>query len=154
MAAADCGNGIIEPGESCETCPDDCEILTCTAGTESLTFDVNFEAPFGETPTSVTTLVAHRTDILMIPGTGIGPTVVQRIGSRPSGSSLIANDLDYAVRAVLNRTAGLDNGRIFTIRFDVCQGETATAADLACTVEGCSGSFGLIDGCTCSVALP
>lgn len=118
------------------------------------TYDVNFEAPFGDTPTSVTVLVANRSDVLMIPGSGIGAAVVQRIGSRPSGSSLIANDLDYGVRVVLNRTAGLSDGRIFTIRFDVCQEQTATDADVACTVEGCSGSFGLIEGCTCSVMLP
>jgi hypothetical protein len=154
MSAATCGNGLIEQGETCETCPQDCEILACTAGLETVTYDINFDAPFGEVPTSVTVLVANRSDVLMIPGSGIGATVVQRIGSRPSGSSLIANDLDYGVRVVLTRAAGFANGRVFTIRFDVCQGETATDEDVACSVEGCSGSFGLIEGCSCSVAIP
>lgn len=152
--AADCGNNVLEPGETCDSCPQDCQVLACTAGTQQATYDVNFEAPFGEQPTSVTVLIGQRSDVLSIPGSGIGVNVAQRIGNRQPGSTALGNDLDYAVRVVFSRNAGVDNGRLFTLRFDVCQGQTPSDDAVACSIEGCSGAFGLIDGCTCSAMLP
>jgi hypothetical protein len=64
------------------------------------------------------------------------------------------NDLDYAVRAIVNRTTGVTDGTLFTTSFDTCAGaRPAMLSDLSCVVEGCSGA-GTISGCGCNVTLP
>lgn len=149
-----CGDGILTHAETCESCAPDCQVLSCTDGGTDATFRVDFDAPAGETATSVTFLVSYKSNLLSIPESGIVPMVQQRILMRPSGSSVLGNDLDYAVRAVVTRTAGLAESRVFNVLFDVCQGATPSASDLGCIIEGCSGEFGLIQGCLCTVALP
>jgi len=65
------------------------------------------------------------------------------------------NDLDYAIRLVVGRTAGLANGLLATVRFDRCSGAPAvTAADFGCTMEACAGTGGDISGCICTVVAP
>jgi hypothetical protein len=69
----------------------------------------------------------------------------------------LVNDLNYAVRVVVNAQAGITipNGRLFTVDFDTCQGTAAVApADFACTIESCGSSFGPIEGCSCTVRTP
>jgi hypothetical protein len=150
-----CGNGFLEPGETCSNCPTDCQVLPCTdSGTDAM-FEIHLSLPFGEEATSVTTLVGYRSDVVSIPGTGLVGSVQQRITMRPPGTSTFGNDLDYALRVVQTNNGGLD-GKIYALTFDRCtQSPTPPAeADFGCTVEGCSGAFGLINGCTCAVLSP
>jgi hypothetical protein len=73
----------------------------------------------------------------------------------PLPNSIAINDLDYAVRVVIGRTAGLTNALLYSVKLDTCQGAPAvTAADFGCIMEACAGAGGPIAGCTCTVTGP
>jgi hypothetical protein len=150
-----CGNGFLEPGETCDNCAPDCQILTCTDSGLDAMFEIHLSIPLGDQATSVTTLVGYQSDAVSIPGTGLVASVQQRITMRPPGTSTFGNDLDYALRVVQTNNGGLE-GKLYALTFDRCQQSPTppTAVDFGCTVEGCSGPFGLINGCTCTVVAP
>jgi hypothetical protein len=151
--STNCGNGFLEPGETCEGCPADCVIGACTAAAPVQTFRVNLTPPPFQDPSSVTVLIGYRSTIVSLPGNGSAPAA--RVRMRPSGATVTVNDLDYALRTVVTRPGGLTPGRLFVVDFDPCAGAAApTTADFACTVEGCANQFGPIEGCTCSVVNP
>jgi hypothetical protein len=103
-------------------------------------------------PTSVTTLVGYKSNVVQLPGSGIVGSVQARIMMRQSGASYLGNDLDYALRTVVQKAAGLALGTLNSIIFDRCSGAPLpTAADFGCTVEGCADEFGLLGGCTCTI---
>jgi len=105
--------------------------------------------------TGITVLVGYRSGTISLPGTGAASTVSARVKNKPANVIAAVNDLDYAMREVLSRSAVIPFGRLFTIDFDSCQGAAApTAADFGCQVEGCANSFGNVDGCTCQVSIP
>jgi hypothetical protein len=120
------------------------------------TFRVHFDGPPGTTPITVTTLVGYRSDRVGIPGSGSAVSVRQRVTfPAPLPNVISINDLDYAVRVVVGRTAGLSEGLLYSVNFDTCEGAPAvTAADFACTMEACAGAGGPIDGCLCTVTAP
>lgn len=151
-----CGNGLLEPGETCEACAADCAVGACTATGTTVTIAVSFAGAPGTSPTTATTLIGYRSTRVSVPGAGNAQTVRQRITyPAPLPNVASPNDLDYALRVVLGRNAGLSDGLLYSVQFDTCQGGGAvTAADFACTMEGCAGAGGPITGCTCSVALP
>jgi hypothetical protein len=148
-----CGNGFIEPGETCASCAVDCTIGPCIATTTSVTFQVQFQAPLGASPNTATTLIGYRSNRVSIPGSGSVTSVRQRVTFPPPLPNVgSVNDLDYALRVVIGRNAGLSNGLLYSVRFDTCQGAPAvTAADFACTMEACAGGGGPISGCSCNV---
>jgi hypothetical protein len=150
-----CGNGILEPGETCDSCATDCQVLPCSDSGADAMFEIHLSVPFGEQATSVTSLVGYKSNVVSIPGSGLVASVQQRITMRPPGTSTFGNDLDYALRVVQTNNGGLD-GKIYALTFDRCQQSPTppTEADFACSVEGCSGAFGLISGCTCAVVAP
>lgn len=148
-----CGDGLLDDGETCDSCPADCVPLACDAAEPSVTFDVVLDVPVATLPTAVTFLVGYRTDRLGLPGSGSVTSVRQRITLPPPLPNVFSpNDLDYALRLVLGRNGGFSDGTAFSIRLDSCAGAPgATAADLACTIEGCAGGSGPIPGCACGV---
>lgn len=154
--SAVCGNSLLEPGESCESCADDCTVESCTATATMLTFQVIFNGPPGTFPITTTTLLAYRSDHVSIPGSANVLSVRQRVTlPAPLPNVLSINDLDYAARVVVGRSAGLSNGLLYSVKVDACQGAPAiTAADFACTMEACAGSGGPIADCTCTVVAP
>jgi hypothetical protein len=146
------GNGGMDPGESCGTCPADCRVVPCPESGEKVAFDVLLSVPFDESATSVTTLVGYDGNLLRFPGNGLTPEAQKRVQNRPKGASTYASALGAAVRVVQTKNDGLANGGIYSVVLDRCKdARNTTAADLTCTVEGCAGKFGLIDGCSCSV---
>jgi hypothetical protein len=148
--SAVCGNGFIEPGETCAGCPGDCTIAPPCTDVGDITFKVVISAP--SVPTSVTTLVGYKSNVVQLPGSGIVGSVQARIMMRQSGASYLGNDLDYALRTVVQKAAGLALGTLNSIIFDRCSGAPLpTAADFGCTVEGCADEFGLLGGCTCTI---
>lgn len=151
-----CGNGFLEPGETCASCAPDCVVSPCTAVAPTPSFAVQFQGVLGAVPTTVTMLLGYQSDLVSIPGSGNALSVRQRITyPAPPPSPQSPNDLDYALRMVIGRTAGFPNGLIASVRFDRCQGAPAPIpADFACTVEACAGPGGPITGCTCTVTLP
>lgn len=147
----DCGNLLLDPSETCASCPADCRPATCApAGTRRLAIDLT--APRGVTVSAVTLQLAYRTDRLTIPGEGMAQPVAQRVTPLADVQSLSSNDLGYALRLALVRGQGLADGALVEIAFDGCAGAAAPSApDLRCTVEGCAGGAGPVNGCTCAV---
>ncbi|HVN87595.1 MAG TPA: hypothetical protein VMW17_22390 [Candidatus Binatia bacterium] len=150
-----CGNGVIEPGETCDTCPADCVVRTCSASTPMHTVAVSFTPPVGQVVSGLTVLVGYRSDVVSLPGSGSDSSVSSRIKNRPSNAIFSAFDLDYALRAVMSRSGGLTPGQVFTINFDGCAGMSGpTLDDFGCTVEGCANQFGDVPDCQCSITIP
>jgi hypothetical protein len=153
---ATCGNGFLEPGETCASCAQDCAIAPCTAVAPTPSFTVLLSYPFGTQPTTVTALVGYRSNLVSIPGTGSATSVRQRVTyPAPPPNPQTPNDLDYAVRLVIGRSAGLPEGLLATIRYDRCQGAPApTTQDFGCTIEALAGVGGNIEGGTCTISVP
>lgn len=149
-----CGDGVITAGETCDTCPQDCAVLPCTAAPAGPTVAVTLTIPDGQSVTGVTVLVGYHSSVVSLPGSGAETSVSGRVKNRPSNAIPGINDLDYALRVVLARSSPLPAGRLFTIDFDACSGgPAATAAEFGCTVEGCANANGTVDGCMCSVSI-
>jgi len=148
-----CGNGILEAGETCTSCAADCTILTCNSpGVPLQTFRINFTAPSGSLPTVVSSLVGYRSNRVSLPGSGSAPNA--RVKNRPPSTSQLTNDLNYAVRVLIQATAGasIPTGRLYTVDFDTCSGANpVTPADFGCQIESCGSTGGPIDGCSCVV---
>jgi len=121
-----------------------------------VSFAVQFDGPAGTTPLTSTVLLGYRSNRVSIPGTGGATTVRQRVTfPSPLPNTIGVNDLDYALRVVVGRTAGIADGLLFTVKFDRCTGAPAvTVADFGCNVEACAGGGGPIVGCTCHVTVP
>jgi hypothetical protein len=116
------------------------------------TVKVNVLLPPDETVSGLTLLVGYKGGTVSLPGSGAASSVGSRIKNKPSNIIFAFNDLDYALRTVLSTSAGFNSGQLYTIDFDSCQGAAApTLANFACTVEGCSNTFGTVTGCSCSV---
>lgn len=154
--SAECGNGFLEPGETCEGCAADCVVSPCTPTANMPSFAIHFTGVVGTIPTTVTVLLGYQSDLVSIPGASNELSVRQRITYPPPlPFPQSPNDLNYALRLVVGRTAGIPNGLLATVKLDQCQGAlTAVPADFACTMEGCAGGGGAINGCTCTVMLP
>lgn len=151
---ATCGNRVIEPGETCVSCPADCVSGPCTASATTQTFTVDLVPPVGFQPTTATVLLGYQSTKLSIPGSGTATSVRQRvIAPAPIPQAFTPNDLDYAVRVLISRNTPL--ATLFTVTFDRCTGgPAATLADLACTVESCAAAGTGVPGCTCTVRVP
>ena len=149
-----CPNGLLESGETCTSCAADCTVSACTAvATPPRTFRVDYAPPPGQPVSAIKVRVAYRSNRLSLPG--VGPTPAARVKNRPSNTTTIVNDVNYAVEVTMSRSAGLAEGRLFTVDFDGCTGAPVPAlSDLACSVLDCGSSFGSVDGCSCSVKLP
>ncbi len=146
-----CGNGLLDAGESCAACAEDCTVRRCQPE-GSAAFAVQFAPPAKGDPSSATVLVGYRSELLTLPGTGLTSYPRARIAPT-SKAVLVVNDLDYALRVVASSgTRVLPAGELLTIRFDGCRGaRLPTVADVSCLVEGCAGRYGVIAGCGCSV---
>ena len=150
-SSAVCGNGFLEPGETCTSCAADCQISACTAsGTKK--FTVHYSGT--RDASSLSILVGYRSDRVSLPGNANQSTVGQRVTERPSGT-FIVNDLNYALRTVMGGTNPKPSGKLYAVEFDLCRNAPApTTDDFGCTVEGCSDAFGPIPGCVCTVENP
>jgi hypothetical protein len=154
-----CGNGLLEPGETCTSCPADCVVGPCTPITTTQAFAIDFTRPPSASVSSLSALIGYRSTRMSIPGSGTASSVNARVvAPAPPPNPFIRNDLNYALRIIATRTAGWNppTSLLATITFDLCSGQPPpTVNDLACTLEGCTGLGGSpFDGCTCSVRLP
>jgi hypothetical protein len=149
-----CGDGLLVGSETCASCAADCTVSACTAvATPPRSFRVDYAAPAGQPVSAIKVQLAYRSNRLSLPGTG--PTPGPRVKNRPSNTTTIVNDLNYAVEVTMSRSAGLVQGRLFTVDFDGCSGAAVpTVADLSCSVLDCGSSFGKVDGCSCTVTTP
>jgi cysteine-rich repeat protein len=165
-----CGNGLLEPGENYqdpefdfvgdpegESCPADARVLPCTETEQELAVHVDllFPPPPAEPISAAVILLAYRSDQVILPGRGLEPLVRRGVLPRPPPPTVFTPlDLDYAVRVTIARAPFQDSG-FATATFHLCEGAPVpTLGDFACTVEGCAGSAGPIDGCGCSISIP
>jgi len=148
-----CGNGLLQQGETCASCPEDCEISACTPSGSTATFAVALNG--SRTPTDAAVELAYRSSVISIPGSDSDVTVRQRVRfAPPPPTTFIVNDLDYAVDIASLRAAGLPTApkAFATARFDECSGATSpTVDDLSCIIVRCADTAGAIPGCTCVV---
>jgi hypothetical protein len=154
-SGAVCGNRVLEPGETCETCAPDCAVGPCDApGAPTQVFIVDLIPPTGFQPTTATVLLGYNSSTLSLPGTGTATSVRQRVlAPPPVPQAFTPNDRDYAVQVLVSRNVPL--AQLFTATFDRCGGAAApTLADVACTVLSCAQGGGGVTGCTCAVRLP
>jgi cysteine-rich repeat protein len=161
-----CGNGIQGINESCDdgntnnndACPSDCVIDACTpnSGTHQQA-TVSFA---GVNVAGISVLVDYPEGTVSIPGSG--PSASSRISGLPSGTSRVTNDLDHALREVVQDStpfATFAPGQLFKIDFETCSGAPALmTADFAgkCTVISASDGAGsdVTGSVTCSVTVP
>lgn len=151
-AGATCGDHLLDAGETCEACPDDCSAAACTVpkGAKPVRFAVEWAPPTGQSASSLTLLVGYRSDRVGLPGTGATPQV--RLEKAPANAIVLLNDLDYAVRVVLTKSGTIEPGQVFTLAFDRCESAPApTASDFSCRVAGCATAAGDLQGCSCRV---
>lgn len=153
-SSAVCGNGLLEPGETCTSCATDCVVQSCTATTPTVAFAFDLNPPLGQNPTSATVLVGYRSNLLSIPGLASASTVLARVvAPAPLPNPFIRNDANYAISVVYGRPTPIET--LFTITFDRCTGAAAPSlSDVSCAVLGCSSGGGPINGCTCSARVP
>ncbi|MGH3637473.1 MAG: hypothetical protein ACRDUX_00445 [Mycobacterium sp.] len=147
-----CGNGLIEAGEKCDSCPADCVASTCAAG-EKRRFVVAYTpAPGFATASTVTLRIGFRSTLLSLPGTGSDPAVRARVRATGPDATVAVNGLGAAVRVLLSRKAGLPPGRVIELELDRCAGAKAPeAGDLSCVVETCAFGGSPLEGCKCTV---
>ncbi len=143
-----CGDGLLGPGETCTSCPQDCQVSPCTPSGETATFSVSYAPPPGQEKLDASVFLSYRSSVLSIPGSGTSNLVRMRVVAVPANLRLLTpNDLGYALRVIISREVAL-SGPQFTVTFDTCSGSPApTTADLACRDEGCPT-------CTCTATGP
>jgi cysteine-rich repeat protein len=150
-----CGDGLLAPDETCESCPADCQARACAPSQQTRAIEATFQPPAGLDASSTSLLVSYRSSALSLPGSGMDTTVRQRVSMTPSNTLVTVNDLGYALTVVMSRAAGIPAGRVAVVTFDTCtDAASPTEGDFACRVEGCAGRFGPIAGCNCRVTLP
>jgi cysteine-rich repeat protein len=156
-----CGNGDVEPGESCDdgntmngdSCPSDCVVLACVPDGTMRLANVNYQSPVSLI--SITVFVEYPDGVLQIPGTGTDASVGQRVINRSPGLASFV-DFNYALRGSISGASAFPTTRAFSINFDNCQAASPPAAgNFTCTVlEAVNTNFANVAGVTCSVALP
>lgn len=149
-----CGNGLLEPGETCTSCPEDCQPAACTPSGTRSKFAVAVSS--SRVPANISVELAYRSSVISIPGSGNDLTVRQRVRfAPPLPQSFIVNDLDYAVDITSLLSSGLPSAPkpFATADFDDCSGADApTVDDLSCVIVRCSDAAGAIAGCACVVS--
>jgi cysteine-rich repeat protein len=153
--ATSCGNGLLEIGETCSTCPADCVAAACTPSATSATFTLTLSA--SRPPSQTAVQLAYRSSVISIPGSGNDISVRQRVRAAPPlPTTFSVADLDYAVDVQSARAAGLpvNTAPFASARFDRCDGAPPPSLDdVACSPAACSDALGTIPNCRCIVSL-
>jgi cysteine-rich repeat protein len=159
-----CGNGKIEPGETCDdgntkdgdSCPSTCRIEHCVETTNTRSFAIFLEGRAETDVQGVTIFVRYPENKISIPSGGSDEPVKHSISGTPPDVLQVPNDLDYALREVMVGTKPFHPGHLFTVQFRDCQGATPPAAsDLKCTVEDAADpAGGPVHDLHCSVRNP
>ncbi len=149
--AARCGNGHVEPGETCDDgnthdgdyCPSNCRIERCAATTSRLDVSVALTLPADTPVGGVVVLLDYPEGKVSLPGSGREPTVAARVTNLPPGFMSATYDLDYAMRQVIAMNKPLSAGELFRVSFDRCDGAASPAAqEFTCRVQEVSSPGG------------
>jgi cysteine-rich repeat protein len=164
-----CGNGIIEPGETCDdgntmdgdNCPADCVIHDCQFTATTLNVDTAVQLPGAATPGVLQVFLRYPDGVVGLPGHG--PDAINVISNVPDDAfTTTVNDVDYGVRVIVLGPDGLTLGAspaglLFSAQFTLCGGASApVAADFHCTVENATtvDNVDVTSTSSCSVTLP
>jgi cysteine-rich repeat protein len=164
-----CGNGIIEPGETCDdgntmdgdNCPADCVIHDCQFTSTTLNVDTAVVLPGDVTAGVLQVFLRYPDGVVGLPGHG--PDAINVISNLPDDAfTTTVNDVDYGVRVIVLGPDGLTLGTtpaglLFSTQFSLCAGAPApVAADFHCTVENATtaDNTDVTGTTTCSVTLP
>ncbi len=151
---ARCGDGLLQAGETCTTCAQDCAPHPCAPSKRQYPVRIEFTPPVGQEISTTMLLVSYRNATLTLPGQATDSSVLARVKAAVDGASLTVNDLGYAARLVVSKVS-LERGAIAEVTFDVCEGAKApTLDDLACMVEASAGIGGPLSGATCRLGAP
>ena len=154
--------GTCVPFENCDdgnsatgdNCPGNCFIKTCSPTAPQHVLTVNVNAPAGATVGGLSIYIEYPDGVVSAPGTGAA--VLARIND-PAGVVTNANDLDYAINAILlgSPTIPLAPTEAFDITFDSCQSAPApTLGQFRCVVVSSGDPNGVgLSGVTCSLTL-
>jgi cysteine-rich repeat protein len=163
LLAAVCGNGSVEPPETCDdgntnngdACPSDCRIVLCATDGAQQVFSIGFSPPGGASVSSIAVLLVYPDGTVQIPGTGSSTAVSTRVTNRPSGFLFNVVDLDYALRTAIAGTRALAVGQLFRVNFDHCTDTPAAeASDFTCTVlEAVNPRNQPVSGVVCTVTV-
>jgi cysteine-rich repeat protein len=159
---ADCGNGKIDAGESCDDgnvvdgdgCPATCAIGACTPTGGTATVNVNYTTP--EDIAGVTVYIEYPESEVRIPGQGNQQSVQDRI-FLATGDFFNPNDLNYALQLVQIDSSSLPfvGTQLLQIQFDTCTGVSLGGGDFSCRVLSASSpSSAEVAGATCTVEVP
>jgi cysteine-rich repeat protein len=148
-----CGNGVIDPGETCDDgntdnadlCPSDCVIDACTpiVGGTLVSAVLSFQSPG-------------------VPIAGFKILIDYPEGKLDYASAvplvsgfLPPQDYGHALLVIRAAASGIDSGPVLRTRYNACQGApAATNADFGCEVlEAVDDATNLVDGVTCTVTL-
>lgn len=153
-APSNCGDGLLDASESCDSCPADCRATACAAGaTRTVTIDLTTQAGVHKVG-AVGILVAFRSTVLTMPGDRNEPAVSARVKPRAPDSQVWVNDLGYALRIGVSSAAGLPAGPMVDIQLTSCDGAPEpSAADITCRVESCAYGGGRLRDCACAATL-
>jgi hypothetical protein len=158
-----CGDGIIDPGETCDDgsdtgsvgdpCPAGCVIESCTAVPGSARkFDVTFAPPAGQQIAGITVAVDYPDGRVSIPDTSVAASITKL----PLGHSSTPTDLDWELLEAIAGPSAITPGRLFEITFQDCAcAAPPTGGDFTCLVVDASDPLGnpvAPDTITCSVA--
>jgi hypothetical protein len=149
-----CGNGLLEPAETCETCPTDCRTIECAPGPRYIvTVELAPQAGIGKIG-AAGVLLAYRPTVLTLPGDAGEPAVSARVTARTPGTQLWVFDLGYGVRIGASNANALQPGPQFDVAFAGCAGAPPPApVDLSCRVESCAFGGGRLRNCTCAATV-
>ncbi len=152
----ECGNGILEAGESCDTCAEDCKIRDCEPTDTKYRVEFSAGWPASTFPDAATIMVAYRSDKLHLAGEDQDESVKAALTTKEKPYDIQAiRDFEYGARLVLAESERLPADGLFSLEFQGCKGAGApTADDLRCIMEGCAGNGVDIANCTCSAKLP
>ncbi|MDX2168470.1 MAG: hypothetical protein SF182_15455 [Deltaproteobacteria bacterium] len=143
-----CGDGLLSPGESCTSCPDDCAPQPCGAGGGQSEIAVSVGVPSAATQLSFS--LAYRTNTVTLPSPPTG-----RVTSLSTPALLLraTNTGGYRLDVASPPTANQSSGPFARVRFDRCAGQPAPEMDdFACTVTVCRAGGTDLTGCTCTAA--
>jgi cysteine-rich repeat protein len=144
---AACGDGLLNPDETCDSCAADCQPQACAAGGAAVPVTVSLALP--SQATRVELSLAYRTDTVILP-----PPLASRVRSLTTPAiPLRSTDAGGYRLTVVAQSSAIQSGAFVGVQFDACGGAPAPAADdFACVVTTCRSGTTDIADCTCSAA--
>jgi len=164
-----CGNGKIDPGETCDdgnvvdgdACPSDCTISPCTGPFTDVIGTVTFTPPTGVTSVGSLHLYIEYPDAkVRIPGQGNDATVVEQLDQLSNDVQFFPQDYNYSLDLVVaaNDPVGTPiSSPVVAVTFQKCTSAPSAPVDgdFRCLLrDGSDSSSQAFYGGTCTVDVP